>query len=102
MVTLPLQTRVSGVHWTVMCIRIEGSLEFPNEGATTPWPHWIYKIGPYAPLQGHQTFIEHITTPRLRDHTFEVFERDLSAFSESLLCHFVVALSSLLLCVLLL
>jgi hypothetical protein len=42
------------------------------------------------------------TLQLLHNHIFEVFERYLSAFSESLLCCFVVALSSLHLCVLLL
>jgi hypothetical protein len=40
-----------------------------------------------------QSYFEHTTTLRLRDHASEVFERDLSAFSESLFCHFVVVLS---------
>jgi hypothetical protein len=59
---------------------------------------WGYKRIPWALLPTHQAFLEHTTTLRLCDHAFEVFERDLSAFSVSLLCHFVVALSSLQLC----
>jgi hypothetical protein len=50
----------------------------------------------------HQAYFEHTTTLRLCDHASEVFERDLSAFSESLLCCFIVALFSLHLCLLLL
>jgi hypothetical protein len=41
---------------------------------------WGYRRGPLAPLPEYQAFLDHTTTPKLRDHTFEVFERDLSAF----------------------
>jgi hypothetical protein len=51
------------------------------------------------PLPVHQAFLEHTTTLRLRDYAFEVFERDLTVFSMSLLCRFIVALSTLHLCV---
>jgi hypothetical protein len=54
---------------------------------------------PLGSLPGHQAFLEHTTTLRLCDHAFKVLERDLSTFSMSLLCCFVVALSSLHLCV---
>jgi hypothetical protein len=48
-----------------------------------------------VPLPEHQAFLEYTTTLTLRDHAFEVFERDLSAFSVSLLYQFIFALSSL-------
>jgi hypothetical protein len=47
----------------------------------------------------NQEYVEHITTPQLRDHTFDLLERDLSVF---LSCDSVIlirALSSFLMCV---
>jgi hypothetical protein len=93
-------------HQTCLCatgqssapadIRQSAPYKWRRNGSLAPWG---YKRGPWTPLPAHQAFLEHITTLKLHDHTFEVFERDLSTFSESLLYRFVVALSSLHLCV---
>jgi hypothetical protein len=57
------------------------------------------KVPPRRHGAVHQAFLQYTAMLRLCDHAFEVFEGDLSAFYESLLYRFVVALSSLHLCV---
>jgi hypothetical protein len=82
-------------HETVQCTRRQKAINAFQMKEQWLLVSWGYKRGPYAPLLGHQAFLEHTTTPRLSDHALEVFERDLSAFFVSLFCHFVIALSSL-------
>jgi hypothetical protein len=51
-----------------------------KEGATAPRPLVAIKGTPMAPIFCTQASQVHTTTPRLRDHIVQWFERDLSAF----------------------
>jgi hypothetical protein len=86
-------------HRKVWCARRQKAIRAFKWRSNDSLAFWGYKRVPWAPLPVQQAFLEHAATTRLHDHIFEVFERDLSVFSESLLCRFVVALSSLYLCV---
>jgi hypothetical protein len=91
---------LSVVHRIVRCTHIQrktGGFQMKLQQLLVPLG--LEKKPPRCHGAVHQAFLEHTTTPRLRDHVFEVSERDLSAFSMSLLYPFVVAVSSLHLCV---
>jgi hypothetical protein len=77
----------------------EGNQGLPNGISTAPRPLGAIKG---TPRRIEQNTKHTLSTLQLHDHASEVCLRYLSVFSESLLYRFVVALSSLHLCVLLL
>jgi hypothetical protein len=80
---------------------IEANMRFPKKGAMTPWPLEAIKD---APRRLNQHTKHSKSTLQLRDSATMPSKclREIWALFESLLYHFVVALSSLYLCVLLL